>query len=52
MYNKDFHEDFKYSFNITLKENGVHIGWCGIGRIDYDIQHKEIYYKSNYKMKS
>lgn len=43
-YNKDFHEDFKYSFNITLKENGVHIGWCGIGRLDYDIKRKEIYY--------
>ncbi|HBI72161.1 MAG TPA: N-acetyltransferase, partial [Lachnospiraceae bacterium] len=35
-YDKGFDEDFKYSFNITLKESGVHIGWCGIGGLVYD----------------
>lgn len=43
-YNKGFDEDFKYCFNITLKESGTHIGWCGIGGIDYDHEQKEIYY--------
>jgi len=43
-YKKDFNDDFKYSFNITLKETGAHVGWCGIGVLDYDNQYKEIYY--------
>jgi ribosomal-protein-alanine N-acetyltransferase len=43
-YDVGFDEDFKYSFNITLKESGVHIGWCGIGGSEYDHQQKEIYY--------
>jgi len=43
-YDKSFDEDFQYSFNITLKETGAHIGWCGIGALDYDIKQKEIYY--------
>ncbi len=43
-YNTGFDEDFTYSFNITLKETGAHIGWCGIGALDYDIKQKEIYY--------
>lgn len=25
-YEVSFNEDFKYSFNITLKESGIHIG--------------------------
>ena len=43
-YDKGFDENFKYSFNITLKESGVHIGWCGIGGLVYDHEQKEIYY--------
>lgn len=43
-YNMGFDEDFKYSFNITLKESSTHIGWCGIGVLDYDKKQKEIYY--------
>lgn len=43
MYNIGFDGDFKYSFNIILKETGKHIGWCGIGGIDYDHQQKEIF---------
>ncbi len=43
-YNTGFNEDFKYSFNITLKKNGTHIGWCGVGGINYDHNQKEIYY--------
>ncbi len=43
-YNVGFNEDFKYSFNITLKDNGQHIGWCGIGGLDFDHATKEIYY--------
>jgi len=43
-YNKGFDEDFKYSFNITLKESGKHIGWCGVGGSNYDHEQKEIYY--------
>lgn len=30
-YKVELHEDFKYCFNITLKDSGTHIGWCGIG---------------------
>lgn len=43
-YDVGFDEDFKYSFNITLKESGAHIGWCGIGGSDYDHHQKEIYF--------
>lgn len=43
-YDKGFGEDFKYSFNITLKDSGKHIGWCGIGILNYDNSKKEIYY--------
>jgi ribosomal-protein-alanine N-acetyltransferase len=43
-YETNFDEDFKYSFNITLKESGAHIGWCGIGGLEYDHCQKEIYY--------
>ncbi|MBI9015235.1 MAG: GNAT family N-acetyltransferase [Clostridiales bacterium] len=43
-YETTFDDDFRYSFNITLKESGKHIGWCGIGVLDYDVSYKEIYY--------
>lgn len=43
-YNKGFDQDFKYSFNITLKESGTNIGWCGVGGSDYNHEQKEIYY--------
>ena len=43
-YDKGFDEDFKYSFNIILKETGAHIGWCGLGYLDYDHEQKELYY--------
>ena len=43
-YELGFDEDFKYSFNIILKESGKHIGWCGIGVSSFDIKQKEIYY--------
>jgi ribosomal-protein-alanine N-acetyltransferase len=43
-YNTGIDEDFKYSFAITLKENGIHVGWCGIGGIEYNHSAKEIYY--------
>src|SRR5690606_30874393 len=37
-------EWFKYSFVITDKETGNHIGWCGVGCLDFNSQHKEVYY--------
>lgn len=43
-YNKGFFDDFKYSFNITFKESGTHIGWCGIGGLEFDHERKEIFY--------
>lgn len=43
-YNVGFDEDFKYSFSITLKESGTHIGWCGIGGVCFNHSVKEIYY--------
>lgn len=43
-YNVGFDGDFKYSFNIILKESGVHIGWVGIGGSDFDHSIKEIYW--------
>ena len=36
--------DFKYSFNICLKETGKTIGWVGIGGVEYDHSIKEIYW--------
>ena len=35
---------FKYSFNVTLKETGKHIGWVGIGGVEFDHSIKEIYW--------
>ncbi len=35
---------FKYSFVITDKEAGNHIGWCGVGCLDFDHKYKEVYY--------
>ena len=43
-YNVGFDGDFKYSFNVTLKETGKHIGWVGIGGADFDHSVKEIYW--------
>lgn len=43
-YEVGFDEAFKYSFNITLKETGTHIGWCGIGGVDFEHKKKEIFY--------
>lgn len=43
-YETGINEDFKYSFNITLKESGTHIGWCGIGKVAFEHKHKEIFY--------
>lgn len=43
-YKVGFDRDFKYSFNIILKESGTHIGWCGIGGAEFDHSRKEIYY--------
>ena len=43
-YNIGFDGDFKYSFNVTLKETGEHIGWVGIGGVDFDHSIKEIYW--------
>jgi [ribosomal protein S5]-alanine N-acetyltransferase len=43
-YNTGVEEDFKYSFAITLKENGIQVGWCGIGGLEYDHSVKEIFY--------
>ena len=39
-----FDGDFKYSFNILLKETGAHVGWVGIGGADFDHAVKEIYW--------
>jgi len=44
MYEIDFDGDYKYSFNITLKKTGVHIGWVGIGGVEYDHTIKEIFW--------
>lgn len=43
-YEVSFDKDFKYSFNITLKESGAHIGWCGIGGAEFNHNQKEIFY--------
>ena len=36
--------DFKYSFNVILKETDAHIGWVGIGGVDFDHSVKEIFW--------
>lgn len=41
-YDVDFSKDFKYSFNVILKETGKHIGWVGIGGADFNHSIKEI----------
>lgn len=43
-YNTEFDGDFKYSFNIILKETGKHIGWVGIGGLETDHSMKEIFW--------
>lgn len=43
-YNIGFDGDFAYSFNILLKETGVHIGWVGLGGLPSDKTKKEIFY--------
>lgn len=43
-YNVSFDKDFKYSFNVSLKESGTHIGWCGIGGLCFNHGIKSIYY--------
>lgn len=43
-YEVSFNEDFKYSFNITLKESGIHIGWCGIRGVEFHHNQKEIFH--------
>jgi ribosomal-protein-alanine N-acetyltransferase len=43
-YDVGFDQDFKYSFHISLKETNVHIGWVGIGVLDFNTNIKEIYY--------
>ncbi len=43
-YEIGFDQDFKYSFNIALKENGRHIGWCGLGGLRFDISLKDLFY--------
>nr|WP_269669441.1 GNAT family N-acetyltransferase [Paenibacillus sp. GSMTC-2017] len=35
---------FKYSFVITDKETGSHIGWCGFGSLDFNHNVTEIFY--------
>lgn len=41
-YKFGFEDDFKYSFSVNLKESGKHIGWVGIGGIEFDHSIKEI----------
>lgn len=43
-YTVPYDKDFKYSFNILLKETGNHIGWCGVGGVEFNHEMKEIYY--------
>jgi ribosomal-protein-alanine N-acetyltransferase len=43
-YEIGFQDDFKYSFSINHKASGKHIGWIGIGGIEYDHAIKEIYW--------
>jgi len=35
---------FKYSFLIARKEDGVHLGWCGIGSLDYNHSDIEVFF--------
>ncbi|MCB2300133.1 GNAT family N-acetyltransferase [Clostridium tagluense] len=43
-YEVGFNEDFKYSFNIILKECGTHIVWCCLGGVEFEHKQKEIFY--------
>lgn len=43
-YDVDIDQDFKYSFSITLKDSGIHIGWCGIGGLQFNHSIRNIYY--------
>ena len=43
-YATGFDGDFKYSFNVVLRESGAHIGWVGIGGLDYDPSRTEIFW--------
>ena len=35
---------FKYSFVITDRDTGRHIGWCGVGCLDFNHNCKEVFY--------
>jgi ribosomal-protein-alanine N-acetyltransferase len=37
-------EWFKYSFNSINKKDDKHIGWCGVGSLDYDHSDREVFY--------
>ncbi|GIO91004.1 hypothetical protein J31TS3_22310 [Paenibacillus lactis] len=37
------HDWYKYSFVITRKDDGRHVGWCGIGSLDFNHSSKEIF---------
>lgn len=43
-YDIGYDGDFKYSFNIILKETGRHIGWVGIGGLETNPSMKEIFW--------
>ena len=43
-YDIGFDGDFKYSFNVILKETGKHIGWVGVGWLESDHSIKEIFW--------
>jgi len=43
-YDTSFDGDFKYSFNVILKETGAHIGWVGVGGLDIDHSIKEVFW--------
>ncbi len=43
-YNEGSDKKFAYSFNIILKETGVHIGWVGLGNLVTDPSLIEIFY--------
>ncbi|MFR9710224.1 GNAT family N-acetyltransferase [Paenibacillus sp. MB22_1] len=44
-YETSYKEDwFKYSFVITDRETGNHIGWCGVGCLDFNHDYKEVFY--------
>jgi [ribosomal protein S5]-alanine N-acetyltransferase len=43
-YNSGTDKNFAYSFNIILKETGVHIGWVGLGNLVTNPSLIEIFY--------